>query len=120
CHRPDTPSRRGQPAICTVKGETLRRKPAPSSGRAGSPPSRRPFPESASESSAYRCSPWTQVLHGPDLLLRLSGAARENGAADGMGGCLHHRAGGREVIGEAVVHQLAGTKAGSIERPPET
>ena len=59
-----------------------------------------------------------QVGDGAHLLLGLTGAAGKDGAAHGVRGGFHHGAGRREVIGKAVVGQLAGA-AGRVQRAGE-
>src|SRR3546814_3744744 len=63
------------------------------------------------------------VGDGLDLLLAVARAARDDGAAEATRGTVQHPAAGRQVVGKAVVHDVAGAKAGGEQRPlqaPET
>ncbi len=62
----------------------------------------------------------TQVSDRGDLQLGLADAAREYRATQRMRAGLEHRAGRRQVVREAVVHEVAGTKACSEERARKT
>ena len=57
-----------------------------------------------------------QVGDRVHLHLGLAGAAGNHRAAERVRAGLDHRAGRREVVGEAVVHEIAGAKAGGEER----
>src|SRR3546814_9485807 len=64
-----------------------------------------------------------KVGDGLDLLLAVARAARDDGAAEATRGTVQHPAAGRQVVGKAVVHDVAGAKAGGEQRPlqaPET
>ena len=60
-----------------------------------------------------------QIGHRRDLLLGLPRAAREYRAAECMRAAFEHRARGREVVGKAIVHEVAGAKAGGEQRARE-
>ncbi len=53
------------------------------------------------------------------LLLGLAGAGRDHRAAERLGAALDHRARRGQVIGEGVVHQIAGAEPGGEEGPRE-
>ena len=50
------------------------------------------------------------------LLLGLAGAAGDDGAAERVRAGLHHRAGRRQMVGEAIVQHVAGAEAGGEQR----
>ena len=60
-----------------------------------------------------------EVGYGPQLQLGLAGAARHHGAAQGKGRAFEHRPGRGQVIGEAIMHQLAWAEAGGVKRALE-
>src|SRR5581483_1579027 len=58
-----------------------------------------------------------QVRHGRYLQLGLADAAGDDGATERDEPAFHHRAGRRQVIGETILHDVAGAKAGREQRP---
>jgi hypothetical protein len=52
-----------------------------------------------------------------DLLLGVADAGRDHRAAERLGAGVHDVPARRQVIGERVVHDIAGPKAGGVERP---
>ena len=98
--------------------ETPRRRPSAFFSDGSATPSSSAFSsDAASGSSACRCSRRAAGRPSPGPACSVWPVpAGKDGAADRVRAGLHHRAGGREVIAEAVVDQVAGAKAGGEQR----
>ena len=77
------------------------------------------FERDAQEARRAGVGVGAQLGHRLQLQLGVAHAARKDRAADGVRAGFHHRAGRREVVAEAVVHQVAGAKAGGEQRAAE-
>ena len=77
------------------------------------------FQRDAQEAGRAGIGIGTQLGHRLQLQLGVAHAAGKDRAADGVRAAFHHRAGRRQVVAEAVVHQVAGAKAGGEQRAAE-